>query len=284
VSDDVTTTGRLPDFLILGAAKSGTTSLSAWLDARADVFVPPQKELHFFSRDDQWARGVSHYTDAFDPAGARLAGEATPNYLARDEVTVRAAQTVPDARLIALLREPVDRAWSHHSYDRELGIADVSFDDVAASVGTPDEHWYLEQGRYLRHLARWCEQFPRDHLLVLWFDDLRDRPLDTYRTVCEFLDLDPAVVPDEVGSVRNAHYRLRAPWVRQQMLRWRAWSRLPFNLAPRIDGWLRSEKRYDAIDPAVAARLRGAFAADNDALAAWLDEPLPAAWREAVSA
>jgi hypothetical protein len=267
-----------PGFLILGAAKAGTTSLAAWLAARPDVYVPPQKELHFLSSDDLWGRGVASYEAAFAPAGDRLAGEATPNYLGLDTVPARAAQVVPGARLIALLREPVERAWSHHAYDHELGIAEVAFDDVAATVGRDDEHRYLAQGRYLRHLERWCEHFPRDQLLVLWFDELRSDPRAVYRRTCEFLGLDPSQVPEEVGSVHNAHYRLRAPWVRRQMLRWRAWARLPFGLAPRLDRLLRDERGYEGIDPALAARLRRAFAADNQALAAWLGEPLPASW------
>jgi hypothetical protein len=272
--------GRLPDFLILGAPKSGTTSLAAWLGARADVFIPPQKELHFFSRDDRWEQGLGWYEEHFAAAGdEQLTGEATPNYLDDVGSAARIAATLPSARLIALLREPVDRAWSHHCYDRDLDLhATTPFDAVVASAGTPDEHRYVWQGRYVRHLDRYADLVGRDRLLVLWFDDLRDEPDATWRTVCAFLGIDAEPVPDAVGSVHNRHYTVRVPAVRRAMVRFGAWRRLPFGLAGRIDGWLRDERPYEELDPAQRARLQEAFADDDRALEAWLGEKRPAGW------
>jgi hypothetical protein len=278
--DPTPTSGRLPDFLILGAPKAGTTSLAAWLGAHRDVFVPPQKELHFFSREDRWSQGPEWYAAAFDGAGKRrLAGEATPTYLDDEPTAGRLASLVPGARLIALLREPVDRAWSHHCYDRDLDIDTTPFEQIVATAGRPDEHRYVWQGRYVRHLERYAALVPRDQLLVLWFDDLRDHPLETWREVCRFLDLEPEPVPAAVGSVHNRHYTVRWPWVRRAMLRGRAWKRLPFGLAGRIDRLVRAERPYDDLVPDHRAALRSAFAADNEALAEWLDRPLPAGWR-----
>ncbi len=270
---------RLPDFLIIGSPKSGTTSLAAWLGAHPDVFIPPQKELHFFSRADRWDLGTDWYGAEFAAAGpARLAGEATPNYLDDELVAPRLAATVPAARLIAILREPVERAWSHHCYDRDLDIDSTPFDDVVASAGRPDEHRYLRQGRYVRHLERFAALVPREQLLVLWFEDLRDQPEACWREVCRFLELAPDPVPADVGSVHNRHYTVRLPWVRRAMIRGRAWKRLPFGLAPRIDRLLRAERRYDELDPSVRDRLRAAFVDDDRALAAWLGRDLPPGW------
>jgi len=273
------TVGRLPDFLLLGAPKSGTTSLAAWLGAHRDVFVPPQKELHFFSREDRWSQGRDWYTAEFERAGSRrLAGEATPNYLDHEPTAARVASLVPGARLIAILREPVDRAWSHHCYDRDLDIDATPFDQVVATAGGPDEHRYLWQGRYVRHLERFVAVMPRDQLLVLWFDELRDDPEQTWRQVCEFLDIAPDPVPAAVGSVHNRHYTVRLPWVRRAMVRGRAWKRLPFGLAGRLDGLLRAERPYDELSPELRTRLRATYAADNQALADWLGRPLPQGW------
>jgi hypothetical protein len=270
---------RLPDFLILGAPKSGTTSLAAWLDARDDVLVPPQKELHFFSRDDRWEQGLDWYSPYFEPAGDRLAGEATPNYLDDPKAPERIAATAPGARLIAILRDPVDRAWSHYSYDRDLALNEVPpFDDVVRGAGGPAEHRYLSQGRYVRHLERYVEHVPREQLLVLWFDDLRDRPAEVWKEVCSFVGIPVEPVPEAVGSVHNRHYRLRARWVRDLMIRGRAWRRLPFGLAGRIDKLLRAEGGYDDMAPAHRARLRESFAADDRALEAWLGRPCPPGW------
>jgi hypothetical protein len=275
-------TGRLPDFLVLGAPKSGTTSLAAWLGAHRDVYVPPQKELHFFSREDHWSNGTQWYRQALSDGGQRLVGEATPNYLGHEAAAARIAATVPKARLIALLREPVDRAWSHYSYDRDLEIGPERrpFETIVASAGSPDEHRYLADGRYVRHLERFAAHVPREQLLVLWFDDLRDEPERVWRDVCAFLDLDPDPVPAAVGSVHNRHYRVRAPQIRRAMVRWRAWKRLPFGLAPRIDRLVRAEGGYDAIPADLRERLCASYADDDRALSEWLGKPLPAGWTQ----
>ena len=271
---------RLPDFLIIGSPKSGTTSLATWLGSHPRVFIPPQKELHFFSRDDRWAQGTTWYAAEFEPAGSRLAGEATPNYLDDEVVTPRLAETVPSARLVAILREPVERAWSHHCYDRDLDIGSPPFDEVVASAGHPDEHRYLRQGRYVRHLERFASLVPREQLLVLWFDDLRDHPEATWREVCRFLGLPADPVPAAVGTVHNRHYTVRFPWVRRAMIRGRAWKRLPLGLAPRLDRLLRAERPYDDLEPAVRDELRAVYANDNRRLEEWLGRPLPAGWSQ----
>src|SRR6185295_16842547 len=110
---------RLPDFLIIGAAKSGTTALYRWLDQHPDVWLPETKEPHFFGRDKIWANGLDWYAALFEaaPAGA-ITGEAsttlTSHRLAH-RAAERVASVVPDARLIYVLREPISRMRSHYA-------------------------------------------------------------------------------------------------------------------------------------------------------------------------
>src|SRR5437879_3262477 len=100
-------TKRLPDLLIVGAMKAGTTSLAAWLRAHPQVFMTEEKELHFF--DARWARGVDWYHEQFAAAPETvLAGEATPAYMVRPVFIERMASVVPGARLLVMLRNPVD--------------------------------------------------------------------------------------------------------------------------------------------------------------------------------
>ena len=272
------TSGRLPDFLIIGAPKSGTTSLSAWLGAHRDVFVPPQKELHFFSREDRWDQGEEWYAAEFASAGSRLAGEATPNYLDHEPTAARVASMLPGARLIAILREPVDRAWSHHCYDRDLDMDTTPFDEIAASAGGPDEHRYVWQGRYVRHLERFAAQLPASSSSCCGSRISATTPSSMWREVCEFLGLDPEPVPAAVGSVHNRHYTVRLPWVRQAMVRGRAWKRLPFGLAGRLDRLIRDERPYEEMTPELRTQLGAAYAADDRALSDWLGRPLPPGW------
>jgi hypothetical protein len=120
---------RLPNFVIIGAPRSGTTSLAHSLSQHPEVFVTMQvKELHFF--DTNFDRGLDWYRQQFsgaDAAAAKAAGEATPTYMYDETAMSRMAETVPDARLIAILRNPVDRAYSHYWMNRSLDREDLLF-------------------------------------------------------------------------------------------------------------------------------------------------------------
>ena len=102
----------LPNFVVIGAMRSGSTSLYKYLQAHPDVFMP-RKEIHFF--DVKWDRGIAWYHTRFEGyAGQTAIGEATPTYLADPVALDRMAATIPDARLVAVLRDPIDRAYSHY--------------------------------------------------------------------------------------------------------------------------------------------------------------------------
>jgi hypothetical protein len=271
--------GRLPDFLIIGAAKSGTTSLAVWLDAHTDVFVLPRKESHFFSRESVWERGIDWYASQFAEAddGVQLVGEATPNYLSHPLAAPRIAEALPNVRTVAILRDPVERAWSHYVYDRDAGHSPERFEEIVQTAGQTAEHYYVRMGRYVQHLRRWSTLVPREQLLVLWFDDLRDRPEQVWRDVCGFLDLEPDPVPQAVGSRHNRHYRRRLPIVMSAMRLGQTWRRLP-RVARRLDRAARLEADYEPLPPVAQARLRATYADDNRELAKWLGQPLPPSW------
>jgi hypothetical protein len=128
----------LPDFLIIGAQKSGTTSLYRWLERHANVVTGPWKECSFF---DAERRTTAGYRACFPlrrtrrqvevaTGGPVRVGEATPYYLFQPDVPRRVAALLPDARLIALLRDPVERAYSHYRHNVALGIETLSFEDA----------------------------------------------------------------------------------------------------------------------------------------------------------
>jgi hypothetical protein len=195
----------------------------------------------------------------------------------RGRRSCRIAATIPDARLIAILREPAERAWSHFVYDRDIGHTTKRFEDIVATAGRADEHHYIRLGRYVRQLERLVEVVPREKLLVLWFDDVRDRPEWVWRQACGFLGLEPDPVPTAVGTTHNRHYRLRLPVVRAAMRRTQAWKRLP-KVAARMDRLLRSEAGYEAAPAEANARLLATYVGDTTELAAWLGQPLPPGW------
>jgi len=268
--------GRLPDFLIIGAPRSGTTTLAAYLDADPNVFVAPQKELLFFDR--HFAKGVAWYRAQFAAAGdTKFAGEATPSYMYDDEAVRRMTEVVPDARLIVILREPVSRAYSSYWFRVGLGRESRTFEEAVEDElrGRPSRRPFpegLAASTYLPALERVAARYPRTALHVMLLEDLKNDPGAALQALRDFLGLEGPAPPLDRSA--NAPYRLRVPRLRRAMLRRQAWRRLPFGLAERIDRWNRVPFAYPPIDPQVRDRLVRHFAPHNVALAAWLGRDL----------
>jgi hypothetical protein len=194
----------LPDFLILGAQKAGTTALYAYLRWHPEITGPSFKEVSFFDR--HYAKGERWYRAHMPVRRRSLVGEASPSYLFHPLAPERVAGLLPDARLIALLRNPVDRAFSHYQHEVALGREPLSFE---AAVDREDERmqgeldrmlrdpsyfslawWnytYVARGRYAEQLERWFASFPREQLLVLFTEELSADTARTYRRVLGFL-------------------------------------------------------------------------------------------------
>lgn len=199
----------LPDFLVIGAQKAGTTALYAYLRWHPGITGPSWKEVSFFDR--HWWRGEAWYRGQFPlrPKG-RLLGEASPSYLFHPLAPGRVRSLVPDVTLVALLRNPVDRAYSHYQHEVALGREPLSFEDALAAeeertrgeverlVADPRafsrawwDHTYVARGRYAEQLERWLDVFPREQLLVLLSEELGEKPGETYASVLAFLGAAP---------------------------------------------------------------------------------------------
>ena len=194
----------LPDFLILGAQKAGTTALYAYLRWHPQITGPSFKEVSFFDR--HYAKGERWYRAHMPVRRRSLVGEASPSYLFHPLAPERVAGMLPGARLITLLRNPVDRAFSHYQHEVALGREPLSFGDA---VDREDERmqgelermlrdpsyfslawWnytYVARGRYTEQLERWFAAFPREQLLVLFTEELSADTAATYRRVLDFL-------------------------------------------------------------------------------------------------
>lgn len=265
----------LPNFVVIGAMRSGSTSLYKYLQDHPQVFMP-RKEIHFFDR--RWDRGVEWYLTRFeDYSGEPAVGEATPTYLAEPLALDRMASIIPKARLIAILRDPADRAYSHYWMERIRAREHRSFDQAVDDEirGYSDRSDYLVRGRYLPQLEDVSRRFDRDQLRVVLLDDLRDNPAETYAAVCRFLDVDDAFIPARLGDRVNRFVAFRSMRVRG--LR----RSLPksFRIG-RIVGKLNAvEGSYPPMAEETRAELRQWFDADNAALAEWLGRDL-SAWRQ----
>ena len=217
----------LPSFLIIGAQRAGTTSLFRYLQEHPEVAWPRatkreaawSKEIHFF--DDRYWRGVAWYRGFFPLEATQrvarvfgrnlLACEASPSYLFHPAVPERVKETLPDGKFIAILRNPVDRAYSHHRLMMRSKREHLSFEDALAAeeerlteerprvdVNKPKHrsdryrhHAYVAKGLYVEQLERWLEHFPREQLLVLSTEEFAEDPEGTYGTVLSFFGLKP---------------------------------------------------------------------------------------------
>lgn len=207
----------LPTFFVLGAARCGTTSLHYWLAQHPEIAMSAIKEPnHFVFRpgpngpqpciaDDRrlLAKSVADrtaYERLFPDGGARAAGDASPLYLYTRETPELIAAAVPDARLVAVVREPVDRAWSHFVYVHDdLGDSAPEAFARAAHQELPLGYepyrtgtHFVRPSRYAEQLQRYLDVFPRERLLVLSYDVLVREPATVLRQVCKLLGVDPA--------------------------------------------------------------------------------------------
>lgn len=204
----------LPTFIVIGAAKAGTTALYWYLAEHPQVFMSPLKETNYFAfgvdgdgrllyGDPELhrfrVRSRDDYEALFAGAGDALAiGEVSPIYLECPQAAGRIRDAIPAARIVCGLREPVDRAYSDYlMYLRSRGRdLELQRDLTASSAwARPDSHW-MQISRYHEALSRYFDVFPRDRIHVFLFDDLKRDPLGAVRDLYAFLGVDATFVPD----------------------------------------------------------------------------------------
>jgi hypothetical protein len=217
---------RLPDVLVIGAQRSGTSSLYRALGGHPGAAPSFRKEVEYFSR--YHARGEDWYRAHFPLAAGwgrwRVAFEATPDYLLHPLAATRAAALVPEAALVVLLRDPVARAWSHHRHMVRLGYEALDFEDALAAeddrlapdlarlAEDPDHdpkgllrYSYAARGRYSGQLARWLDVYPRDRLLVVRSEDLFAAPAPTLARIAAHVGLAPRDPWPPLANVSAGH-------------------------------------------------------------------------------
>ncbi len=187
-SSGVAKPARLPDFLGIGAQKSGTTWLHANLAAHPEVFLPEAKELHWL--DWNWHRGPHAYATWFAAAGSRLAGEITPAYAIAPPSRIRdATRLMPGLKAIYLLRDPIDRAWSQAVMNLER-YGDGLGSEAALLAHLASEP-VIARSLHSRAIDRWSEFVPADRTLIGFFEEIADEPDSLLRRVLGFLGVDP---------------------------------------------------------------------------------------------
>jgi Sulfotransferase domain len=195
--------GHLPNLLIVGAAKSGTTSLHAYLDEHPQVAMSKKKELQLFSRED-WRDRLDWYREQF-PVGAPVRGESSPAY-SMDPVLPcvpeRARELVPEARIVYMVRDPVERLLAHYVEFVTLGLEDKPFEAAVADYDS-GRNVYAMTSSYAHQLERWHEWFPPSQVFVIDQRDLLDERRDTLRRVFRFVEVDDSFWTPAFDQLHN---------------------------------------------------------------------------------
>ena len=265
---------RLPDFVIIGATKSATTWLSHNLGEHPQIFLPSQ-ELHYFSRHH--VQGEAWYKAHF--RGARegqLIGEKSASYLPDPKTPHRLHRLLPQARLIAQLRNPIERAYSDYCMHYRRGQVSKDIERYLDAARTPVPR-LLDDGFYHRHLMRFMRVFPSGQLRVLLYDDIRQRPSEVFRDVCGYLGIDDVVAAQNVERrVKDKDTPVIPPSARRVL------APLKEFVAPyrqtRAFAAVRSlfarTLRYPPLTPALRERLAALYAEDVASLSALLGRDL----------
>ncbi|WP_167738185.1 sulfotransferase domain-containing protein [Leisingera sp. NJS201] len=178
----------IPDVIVIGAMKAGTTSLYEYMAGHSQIGVSAEKELDFFVSSKNWTRGPGWYHSQFSP-GYSVYAEASPNYTKRElfpGVPERIAEMIPDCKFIFLVRDPVKRAESHYRH-AVLSGADVPA--VADLPGSRTMQHLLETSSYATQIEPYLALFPRQNFLFLHFEDLVREPRQLLSTVAGFLGI-----------------------------------------------------------------------------------------------
>jgi Sulfotransferase family len=301
------------DFIVIGAQKAGTTSLFEYLKRHPELSVPPGKEVPYFSHDEEYGSSWEAYmrkAALIDPA--RKWGTVTPHYMfgavfdAADRavrnatydvhtVPLRIRERLPDVRLIAILRDPTERARSHHQMTFMNRLERRPFDEAIDAMLDPEsleqsrrypeeKTSYVTRGEYGRILTGYFEIFPREQILVVFTEELERDPTSLLQRIYGFLGVAPDIVPDNLGTrYRTGATERRLAWMspysslspqglqraaEQNLATRNLWQALPLgnrqkirrryeDLAYRLDLWNQREKPgASAPSPAPSTILR----------------------------
>lgn len=212
---------NLPDFMIIGAQKCGTTSLHKYLSSHPQIFMPRRpQELHYFDFDENFQKGLLWYAEHFNEAlPFQKIGQTSPLYIFLPECSERIFQSSHKTKFIAILRDPVERAYSHYLHQVKKGSETMGFCEAVAleamrinqNLNSLRQFSYVNRGLYFKQLRRYRDLFTDDNVLVIQSEALRNDPKSVLNNCARFLEVRPFAF-EEIERINNATYnRAQAP-------------------------------------------------------------------------
>ena len=286
---------RLPDFLVIGAAKAGTVSLYHYLGQHPQILMCPVNECNFFALeaadwtkhfrgpvdriylDQHCVKTLEAYRLLFDKAGShQIIGESSPLYLFSALAAARIRHHIPNVKIVTILRQPVERAFSNYQHFRRAQIEPIADfrEAIRAEPARRAQGWgpwpfwyYSEMGFYARQLQNYCALLGREQILVALYEDLKSNPVGLLKKLYEFVGVDPTYTPD-TSTRHNLGGVPRYDWLHRLMVKPNSAKTLVKRLLPnklrhdlrnRIADW---NTEREEIDPNVRAELNRVYRHD----------------------
>jgi len=208
---------RLPDFLVIGVARSGTTSLYHYLKNHPQIYLPAKKhpEPHFFLKNDEYKKGVYYYSNKYfkNVNHDKKAGEISTSYIYQPYVAKRIKKHIPKVKLIAMLRNPIERSFSNYVFTYNNGLDSLSFEEAIRQekkrIAKPESqfhtevkpHAYMDRGRYYKQLMEYIKYFSPAQIHIILFEDFISNTLKELKKVFKFLGVDSTFIPSGLGKI-----------------------------------------------------------------------------------
>jgi hypothetical protein len=209
----------VPNFLIIGAARSGTSTLYRYLQSHPEIYLRPNKrpELHFFFKAAEYVKGFRYYEETWFPSSGnwRAVGEASTSYLFGPDVPARIARDLPDVLLIAVLRNPIDRAFSNYWHSVRSGVETLDFGMAIAQetertkaiegthLGELKPYSYVARGLYHTQITNFLRFFDRSQLAIFTFEELCETPSLLLKEIYRRLGIASECLPPRLDIVEN---------------------------------------------------------------------------------
>lgn len=270
----------LPDFVGIGAPRSGTTWIYEMLKRHPQVCMSSEKELNFFN--NAYQKGAGWYERFFNPCDQnKTVGEFSPSYLADERVPERMKALVPEAKLVISLRNPVKQIFSRYCYMVSRQLYNKPFD-----CALKENSHLIEQAFYFQHITRFLKYYDRSQLLILIYEDLERDPHSFLREIYSFLKIDSTYVPSNFAErihftrmPRSRYLEACVVMIRKGLRVLRLFSLVALLKESNIVNMIRSlnTKRavtFENVDPKTRSELNDIFAQEKKMLSALLDRKL----------
>jgi len=283
---------KLPDFIIIGAQKSGTTALWKCLRKHPEIFMPEEKEINYFKSDENnYAKGIDWYAGFFkDSKDEKSIGEASPRYLFYPDVAEKIHRFNKDIKLICILRNPVDRAYSHYWHNVRDGLEDLSFKEAVdrekERIKESDYNYraysYISRGFYYDQIRHFLDYFDITQIHFIIFEELIKHPAEIIEKTLEYLNVDTSFIPkmDHVNQASALKYPLIYRRIRSKsdymldIVR----EKTSYAIRDKISRLLRkiftNKGKYPRIDPKLRKYLERIFNEKNRMLSQLLNKDL----------